>query len=98
MKRIEDRLPWVQRRRHREYHALLKDRAAIMFWEFEHLPDEVQASVGTSLRVVAGGGIGSDAWDIESAADSICNAIRGYGSAEQAFRMWFETRYPFYAE
>jgi hypothetical protein len=93
---IWERIPWVRRWRRRKE---LRLRSEILRWEVEHLPDDVRERIAEPLNIVTGRNVFSDdSLSIEMAADQICAALSDRTTAEDAFRVWFVTRYPFYAD
>lgn len=105
-----NKLPWVKRRNRREWELSIRERRAVMAWEFEKLPDDFSdqatgenspwpgMTFGECLQVVTGGHIMSgDSLSLEMAADSIRYLLAEYPSAQKAFEDWLVTRHPFYA-
>lgn len=104
------KLPWMKRRNRREWEQNIRERRAIMAWEFEKLPDDFSnrptgpespwpgMTFGECVQVVTGRQIMSgDSLSLEMAADAIRYLLADQPSAQKAFEDGFVTRYPFYA-
>lgn len=90
------RLPWVWRKR---WKTNIRDWSIVLQWEFRHLPSEFRAHMAQPLEIVMGRHVRSDdSLTLEMAADELCALLAEHPQAEEAFRGWFQTRYPFYAD